>query len=103
MNAAQAPVLDLPFLPSLLCFWFEITCLFLKSERIYRSSYFHLRPEAPQNGLIRVEGPLTVGKMMKFHCNPGFMMKGQPIMTCSEAVDNGESFGKWIGEVYSVL
>ena len=36
---------------------------------------------------------------MKFHCNPGFMMKGQPIMTCSEAVDNGESFGKWIGEV----
>ena len=76
---------------------------FLKSERIYRSSYFHLRPEAPQNGLIRVEGPLTVGKMMKFHCNPGFMMKGQPIMTCSEAVDNGESFGKWIGEVYSVL
>ena len=58
------------------------------------------RPNAPENGLIKVQGPLTVGKMIKFHCNPGFMMKGQPIMTCNEATDDGKYIGKWIGEVY---
>ena len=27
-------------------------------------------------------------------------MKGQPIMTCNEATDDGKYIGKWIGKVY---
>ena len=58
-----------------------------------------LRPETPTNGIVKTNGELTVGRMVKFHCNPGYMMKGQPIMTCSEATANGQYIGKWIGEV----
>ena len=70
--------------------------------KIYLHTYIIdlFRPSAPENGLIKVQGPLTVGKMLKFHCNPGFMMKGQPIMTCNEATDDGKYIGKWIGEVW---
>ena len=53
-------------------------------------------------GMIRFDGPLKVGKMVKFHCNPGFMMEGQPIMTCSESTANaanGVHLGKWTGKV----
>ena len=49
--------------------------------------------------MIKYEGPLKVGKMVKFHCNPGFMMKGRPIMTCSETTQNGQNIGHWAGKV----
>ena len=31
-----------------------------------------------------LQGPLDVGDMVKFHCDSGFMMEGQQIMTCIE-------------------
>ena len=49
--------------------------------------------------MIKYEGPMKVGRMVKFHCNSGFMMKGRPIMTCSETTRNGENVGHWAGEV----
>jgi hypothetical protein len=49
----------------------------------------YFRPEKPVNGLIKVDGILKVGRMVKFHCNPGFMMQGQPVMICSEATKAG--------------
>lgn len=60
-------------------------------------------PETPENGLIKVDGVLKVGRMAKFHCNPGFMMQGQPVMTCSEGTENGLHVGKWTGEVPSCV
>ena len=49
---------------------------------------------APDNGLIKVDGILKVGRMVKFNCKPGFMMEGQPVMTCSESTENGIHIGK---------
>lgn len=46
-----------------------------------------------------MDGVLKVGKMVKFHCNPGYMMEGQPVMTCGESTSNGVHFGKWNGDV----
>ena len=34
--------------------------------------------------MMIVIGPLDVGDMVKFHCDSGYMMEGQPIMTCIE-------------------
>ena len=67
-----------------------------------------------------VIGPLDVGDMVKFHCDSGYMMEGQPIMTCIEipretAINNygandeyyddeeeqstGETIGRWNGKI----
>ncbi len=79
--------------------------------------HFLLRPAAPVNGDMRADGVLKVGKMITFHCKPGYMMKGQPVMTCAEGkliyfrflpltlsidilgMDKGNHVGKWAGEV----
>ena len=57
------------------------------------------RPLAPENGLIKLDGILKVGRMVKFHCKSGFMMEGQPVMTCSEGTEDGIHVGKWTGEI----
>ena len=60
---------------------------------------FAARPLAPENGLIKVDGILKVGRLVKFHCKSGFMMEGQPVMTCSETTEDGLHVGKWTGEI----
>ncbi len=53
--------------------------------------------------MIKVDGVLKVGRMVTFHCNPGYMMVGQPVMTCSEGSENGLYVGKWTGEIPSCV
>jgi hypothetical protein len=38
--------------------------------------------------------------MVKFHCNAGHMMEGQPISTCTEReLEAGKRVGQWSSEV----
>ena len=48
---------------------------------------------------MKLDGILKVGRIVKFHCKSGFMMEGQPVMTCSEGTEDGIHVGKWTGEI----
>jgi hypothetical protein len=55
---------------------------------------------APENGVVSADGQVAVGHMVKFHCNAGHMMEGQPISTCTEReVEAGKRVGHWSSEV----
>lgn len=41
-------------------------------------------PKTPENGYIQGAGPYKAGDVVQFHCNPDFMMEGQPIIACQE-------------------
>lgn len=41
-------------------------------------------PKPPENGYIQGTGPYKAGDVVQFHCNPDFMMEGQPIIACQE-------------------
>ena len=50
-------------------------------------------------------GPLDVGDLVKFHCNSGYMMEGQPIMTCIEVpkqyeIENYDTGNDYYGDSY---
>ena len=54
----------------------------------------------PENGIVSSDGQVAVGQMVKFHCNAGHMMEGQPISTCTEReVEAGKRIGQWSSEV----
>ena len=73
--------------------------MFINLFAYHACSIYLFRPLAPENGLIKLDGILKVGRIVKFHCKSGFMMEGQPVMTCSEGTEDGIHVGKWTGEI----
>ncbi|XP_065566642.1 sushi, von Willebrand factor type A, EGF and pentraxin domain-containing protein 1-like isoform X3 [Artemia franciscana] len=47
-------------------------------------------PEPPENGYIPTTGGYRAGDVLQFQCHRGFMMEGQPLITCQET-------GRWSG------
>lgn len=49
-------------------------------------------PKSLENGYIQGTPPYKAGDVIQFHCNPDYMMEGQPIMACQEN-------GRWSGKI----
>ena len=49
----------------------------------------------PENGAMVGVAPYNVGDMVKFQCNSGYMMEGQPVTTCIEEKNQVKCWGQF--------